>query len=76
MTVRQQSTMDKSGTLPIYLYNNCETEEFDAIPLLPPLPPPVAIAEHADDIEQEPQPAGTRTRRAKRARQTDMIYYS
>ena len=76
-TVRQMSTMDNAGTLPIYVYNNTATEEYDAVlPATSTLH--LHMNDHPDDIEHLPE-ANPSTSRAGRARKqpvrNDMVLY-
>ena len=78
-TVRQQSTMDKSGTLPIFLYNNTQEESYD--PVVDPSyqdTSDLLMDEHPDDIPVvSAQSSSTRSGRKRRAPKSseDMVLY-
>ena len=78
-TVRQQSTMDKSGTLPIFLYTNTQEESYD--PVVDPSyqdTGDLLMAEHPDDIPVvSAQSSSTRSGRKRRAPKSseDMVLY-
>lgn len=72
-TVRQLSTMDNPGTLPIYVYNNTEVEQHDRISLEQEETAPVLIPDNDEDdiplvsVRQK----RTRTGRVSRPRTCD-----
>ena len=77
-TVRQQSTMDNAGTLPIYTYDNVGEVSYERFSPAVQVSPIVALDEHRDDIAivQEESSASTRSgRTSKRRKHNDFIHY-
>ena len=78
-SVRQQRTMDKSGTLPIFLYNNTQEELYD--PVVDPYyqhTGDLLMDEHLDDIPVVgAHSSSTRSGRIRRAPKSseDMVLY-
>ena len=75
-TVRQTSTMDNAGTLPIYAYNNTAIEQYDEVDqqVLTAAP---HIPSHPDNIEEvDVRPTTSRTGRTrKQPVRSDMVLY-
>lgn len=76
-TVRQQSTMDNAGTLPIYVYNNVEEQTYAPVPSEAEALTIVAVDEQQDDIEVvQPEASTTRSGRpSKKKKLTDFIHH-
>lgn len=69
--------MDNAGTLPIYVYNNTQAEDFLALPMVIGPEPQVAVNEHPDDLEYATQTETiTRSgRKTKKRKNNDTHYY-
>lgn len=68
--------MDKAGTMPIYVYDNCADDSYEHVPFRS-ANPAISIPEDLDDIEpvsDNPGPSSS-TKRPRKKRDPDMVYY-
>lgn len=69
--------MDKAGTMPIYVYNNCEVPEFVVQPSSVPQIR-IELEENEDDLNIEQPSTSTISSRGRKRKKTalgDMVFY-